>query len=200
MTIDESLLASFNGEPLLRLYSWEENSFTLGRFQTIDTIPSAKRFGNNFAKRPTGGGLLLHGYDLSYTIIISPEFIGTRSVKESYEYLCTFILIFYKKLGLNVAYAKDLMNITLCKSQFCQEGFEPYDILYEGKKLGGNAQKHTKKFILQHGSIPLRNDEREFSGHSLEEFGIKLSEEEAKGLIRESFTQTYNAIFKKEAL
>lgn len=193
MAIDESLVANFTTMPIFRLYTWRENSFTIGRFQKIEDIDHIERFGDNFSKRLTGGGLLLHGFDLSYTIIMPIDLLGKRSVKESYEYLCSFLINFYKKLGLDAAYAKDSMDISLSKSFFCQEGFEDYDIVISGKKIGGNAQKRTKELIHQHGSIPLRHDNREFAGYSLEEFGITLGESEAKALLKESFIETFEA-------
>lgn len=65
--------------------------------------------------------------------------------------------------------------------------------MHQNKKLGGNAQKRTKKSILQHGSIPLKKDSREHAGYSLEEFGLKISFSEAKELLKQSFIETFNA-------
>ncbi|MDA3909408.1 MAG: lipoate--protein ligase family protein [Sulfurimonas sp.] len=192
MDIDKSLY-EFN-EPIFRLYSWKENSFTIGRFQKLEEIQDIIKFGTNYAKRMTGGGLLLHGFDISYTIIIPTHLLGKKNVKESYEYLCSFLINFYRKLGLHVEYAKDIIPDSLSKSFFCQDGFEAYDMIYEGKKLGGNAQRRTKNLIHQHGSIPLRSDKRDFAGHSLEEFDIKLSEVEAKKLLAQSFIETFEAV------
>lgn len=190
MDFDKSLVENFDGVPTFRLYSWEEDSFTIGRFQKLKEIENYQRFGSNWAKRITGGGLLLHGFDISYSIVLPSDYFQKASVKKSYEYICSFILDFYKKLGLHVAYAKDI-NLALSKSDFCQVGFEPYDMICQGKKLGGNAQRRTKNLIFQHGSIPLKKDKREFSGHALDEFGINLSEEDAKTLLKESFKNIF---------
>ncbi len=192
MELDESLLDL--NEPVFRLYTWKEDSFTIGRFQKFEEIENIERFGSNWAKRITGGGLLLHGFDVSYTIILPVELLGKKSVKESYEYLCSFLLHFYKTIGLHVKYAKDIIPETLSKSQFCQVGFEPYDMIYKGKKLGGNAQKRTKKLVHQHGSIPLKHDNREYAGYSLEEFGIDISPLKAKELLKKSFAETFKTI------
>ncbi len=194
MDFDKSLVENFDGTPIFRLYSWEKDSFTIGRFQKIEDISDIEKFGNNYAKRITGGGLLLHGYDISYSILLPINFLGLKNVKQSYEYICSFILNFYRKLGLHVEYAKDI-DLNLSKSFFCQEGFEAYDMIYQGKKIGGNAQKRTKNLIFQHGSIPLSADKREFSGCSLEEFGIYLHETEAKELLKESFIETFDINF-----
>lgn len=190
MDFDKSLVDNFDGTPIFRLYSWDENSFTIGRFQNIEDIHNITNYGTNYAKRMTGGGLLLHGFDISYSIVIPINIIKNKNVKESYEYICSFILNFYTKLGLHVKYAKDL-NKELSKSFFCQEGFEAYDMICQGKKIGGNAQRRTKNLIFQHGSIPLKKDNREFSGYSLDEFGINLSEQEAKKLLKQSFIESF---------
>ncbi len=192
MRIDESLLLTCKETPIFRLYSWNPNCFTIGRFQKIEDIQNPKQYGNEWAKRITGGGLLLHGCDISYTIVMPINLLGKRSVKQSYEYVCEFILNFYKSLGLNPAWAKDIIPNSLSHSSFCQEGFEPYDIIINGKKIGGNAQKRTKSLILQHGSIPIKKDKRKHSGYSLEELGIELSEKEIKERLLKSFKELEN--------
>ena len=191
MDLDKSLLEL--GEPTFRLYSWKPNSFTIGRSQIQENI---EKFGNDWAKRETGGGLLFHGGDVSYSITTPIDFLKNKSVKESYEYLCKFLLDFYRKLGLHVEYAKDI-DLKLSKSFFCQEGFEPYDMIIKGKKIGGNAQRRTKNTILQHGSIPLTKDNREFAGHALEEFNINLTQNITKELLKNSFEETFGVKFEK---
>ncbi len=185
MAIDESLLTE--KKPTFRLYTWEENSFSIGRFQKIEDVQDWQKYGKKWAKRVTGGGLLLHGFDVSYTIVVPTESLGRRSVKKSYEYLCGFLLSFYKDLGLKTNWAKDIYADSLTKSSFCQVGFEPYDIIIDGKKIGGNAQKRTRDLILQHGSIPLKKDIREHSGYSLEELGIDMNETETKKKLLKNF-------------
>jgi len=185
MAIDESLLTE--KKPTFRLYTWEENSFSIGRFQKIEDVQDWQKYGKKWAKRVTGGGLLLHGFDVSYTIVIPTKALGRRSVKESYEFLCGFLLNFYKGLGLKTDWAKDIFANSLSHSSFCQVGFEPYDIIIDGKKIGGNAQKRTRDLILQHGSIPLKKDKREYAGHSLEEFGIKIDVAEVKERLLNNF-------------
>ena len=132
----------------------------MGVSQDLSKIPkeiNIQEYKHNFSKRMTGGGVLFHGHDISYSLIIPNSFMKELSVKQSYEKICTFLLEFYKELDLNVMYAKDDMNTILSKSAFCQVGFEAYDILANGKKIGGNAQRRAKKAIFQHGSIPLNN-------------------------------------------
>ena len=198
MAIDDALFSCFdkNSEPIFRLYTWF-SSFTIGMSQTFNENfyeEFYEEFMKDFAKRMTGGGTLFHGNDISYSILIPSFFLEKSSVKESYEKICSFLLLFYKNIGLNAYFAKDDLSINLSKSPFCQNGFEPYDILIDGKKIGGNAQRRNKNIIFQHGSISLykHNLVKENVGYNLEDFGIKLSTNEAKNKLKKSFLETFS--------
>lgn len=195
MAIDRVIAKNFksNDKPILRFYTWE-NSFTVGASQNL--LAYAKRYpkyNNNYAKRMTGGGTLFHGHDLSYSVVFPTMYLKGLSVKESYEKICSFLLVFYKKIGFDAQYAKDIENITLSKSEFCQVGFEAYDIIINGIKIGGNAQKRSKNMIFQHGSIPLKSvNNCSEVGYSLEDLGKSLSYEEAIKELKLSFIETFN--------
>ena len=94
-------------------------------------------------------------------------------------------------------YAKDLQDINLSKSAYCQEGFEPYDILVDGKKIGGNAQRRSKDTIFQHGSISIDNSTYSM-GNSLEDLGVKISFKQAKELLVKSFSKSFNVVFEQK--
>ncbi len=194
--IDKALFKAFeNGSlPILRLYSWQK-SVTFGAGQNPSDYENLlKEYKNNFSKRITGGGVLFHGHDISYSLVLPSTFIDNRSVKETYELICSFILEFYSNLGLKASFAKDIKSIVLSKSPFCQVGFEAYDIIVNGRKIGGNAQKRGKNVIFQHGSIPIKsikNDEK--YGASLEDFSINLDFDEAINKLKAAFEKTFNA-------
>ncbi|MFW2558101.1 lipoate--protein ligase family protein [Aliarcobacter butzleri] len=194
--IDKALFKAFeNGSlPILRLYSWQK-SVTFGAGQNPSDYENLlKEYKNNFSKRITGGGVLFHGHDISYSLVLPSTFIDNRSVKETYELICSFILEFYSNLELKASFAKDIKSIVLSKSPFCQVGFEAYDIIVNGRKIGGNAQKRGKNVIFQHGSIPIKsikNDEK--YGASLEDFSINLDFDEAINKLKAAFEKTFNA-------
>src|SRR5690606_36106755 len=196
--IDKALFKSFKNDsiPVLRLYSWED-CVTLGAGQKLDDYEKLQNsYKNNISKRLTGGGVLFHGHDISYTILVNPNMIENKDVKETYFLICQFLLKFYEDLGLKADFAKDNKDIVLSKSPFCQVGFEAYDIIINNRKIGGNAQKRAKNCILQHGSIPLYTKQKDkLFGNSLEDFGINLSFEEAKNRLIEAFKTTFNVEF-----
>ena len=194
--LDSALFKTFNNDslPVLRIYSWEK-SVTFGLSQNpSDYETLLEEYKNNYAKRITGGGVLFHGHDISYSLIIPTSYIENKGVKETYELICSFILNFYSSFGLNANFAKDIGEIILSKNAFCQVGFEAYDIIINGHKIGGNAQKRSKKVIFQHGSIPLKTIEKnERYGSSLEDFSIKIDFDEAVSALKEAFIETFNA-------
>ncbi|MDX3959971.1 lipoate--protein ligase family protein [Aliarcobacter skirrowii] len=201
--IDKALFKSFKNDsiPVLRLYTWED-CVTLGAGQKLDDYEKLQTsYKNNISKRLTGGGVLFHGHDISYTILVNPNMIENKDVKETYFLICQFLLKFYEDLGLKADFAKDNKDIVLSKSPFCQVGFEAYDIIINNKKIGGNAQKRAKNCILQHGSIPLYTKQKdELFGNSLDDFGISLSFEDAKDRLIKAFKTTFNVEFFEDEL
>ena len=206
MATDEALALSFEERdtPILRLYTWEK-SFTLGVGQKITDYKYLEEYNQNFAKRITGGGVLFHGHDLSYSLIVPTNYLQDLNVKESYEKICSFLLEFYKDLGLDAKYVKDDETLQLSKSSFCQVGFEAYDIVANGLKIGGNAQRRTKKFIFQHGSIPIEkiqseNLTQEEIGNDLTDFNINISYNDAISLVIQAFEKSFDTQLEKSSL
>lgn len=213
MAVDEALLQNFKeGDmPILRLYRWEA-SISLGRFSELQKSVNIKVLQKHDiapVRRVTGGGVLVHGGDLSYTMILPRSFLKQRGVKESYRYLCRFLHAFYKKLGYKSGFACEL-GVDVGSSDICMASNEEYDIIIEGKKMGGNAQRHTTHALLQHGSIPLRVEKRLFEdlfleGYdlktmaTLQEMGTVIEDERAVQLLMESFCESFDAeLFKDE--
>ena len=196
MAIDKALTISYEKDdtPILRLYTWE-NSFTVGLGQDLEHYSDLKEiYKDNCSKRITGGGVLFHGHDISYSLVLSNTEFGNLSLKQSYEKICQFLLEFYKKVGLNPTFVKDSEYIKLKKNEFCQVGFEAYDIIVDGNKIGGNAQKRNKKLIFQHGSIPVyKTKDDKKMGMSLEDFNINLNFEDTQNRLIKAFEDSFDA-------
>ncbi len=167
MAIDEALLRSFDPAaslPVLRLYGWNPPALSLGRYQKAAEILDLERCRNDsvaVVRRVTGGGVIYHADELTYSLVCSPEQIPpSSSIKDSFRLLTGFLLSFYRELGLDVLYAADCAHEGTRfgeRTAFCFAGKESFDILANGRKIGGNAQRRLKDVIFQHGSIPLLN-------------------------------------------
>ena len=167
MALDEALLRSFDPAtslPILRLYGWNPPALSLGRFQSAaEVLDLARCRADDVAvvRRVTGGGVIYHADELTYSLVCAPGQIPPAgSIKDSFRVLTGFLLAFYRGLGLDAAYAADVVpEGTLLgeRTAFCFAGRESFDILVNGLKIGGNAQRRLKGVIFQHGSIPLHN-------------------------------------------
>ena len=167
MAIDEALLRSFDPDcslPALRLYGWNPPTLTLGRFQNAAEVLDMERCradGVAVVRRVTGGGVIYHTEELTYSLVCAPSQIPpASSIKDSFRVLTGFLLSFYRRLGLDAFYAVDAAPEGTRfgeRTPFCFAGKESFDILTAGRKIGGNAQRRVKGVIFQHGSIPLQN-------------------------------------------
>jgi lipoate-protein ligase A len=167
MAIDEALLRSFDPAvslPILRLYGWNPPALSLGRYQkTVEVLDldRCRDDGVAVVRRVTGGGVIYHADELTYSLVCAPGQIPpASSIKDSFRLLTGFLLTFYRSLGLNVRYAVDSAPDGTRlgeRTAFCFAGRESFDILAGGRKIGGNAQRRLKGVIFQHGSIPLLN-------------------------------------------
>ncbi len=207
MAVDEVLLESFNegDRPMLRVYGWE-NALSLGRFSAVSKNLNWEKIQTEnipCVRRMSGGGILVHGGDLSYALIIPHDWLREKGIKESYYYLCEFLITLYQKLGLNAQFATHL-QLHERRSDICLAGTEAYDIVIDGGKMGGNAQRHTRHALLQHGSIPMRINDSFFrslftedsgldQAASLEKLGRVMTYEALSSLVQEAFCETFDA-------
>lgn len=223
MAIDEALLACFNpaeSAPILRLYGWSPPAFSCGRFQEpaeIIDLNRCRTHGVQVVKRITGGGVIYHASELTYSLVCPADFIpGSRGVKDAFYQLTSFLIRFYKKLGLNTGHAVDHYtgNKKLGeRTPLCFAGIESFDILINGRKIGGNAQRRLKNVIFQHGSIPLRQMANEGNTYllrpdyriverttSLESQGVIFAQRQLAALLKSSFAESFDIVFKEDVL
>ena len=143
-----------------------------------------------------------------------------RAVKASYRTICSFLKYFYHQLGLEASFASDLdFKNQKTKERlgqyknFCFSSWQHLDLLIEGKKIGGNAQRRRKDIIFQHGSIPQEIDfsrirrtikdsgELEARAISLEQaLGKSLDFDLLSSLLCLSFKTAFGIEFRKDKL
>jgi len=212
MAIDEALLEGYDpakGLSVLRIYGWQPQAFSIGYSQNPQAELDLDRCRTeriDFVRRITGGGVIFHKNELTYSIVCSKEDLGLSAFsKEAYRVLCSFIVRAYQSLGLQAEYSLQEAP-RQSKNWFCFTERERYDIIINGKKIGGNAQKRKKGIIFQHGSIPLRSDleqalpllrgclkiDKAKITSLSEALGRDISYSRLKSLLIESFKQTFS--------
>lgn len=140
MAIDETLMESVGEVPILRIYGWHPVAISIGYFQSMnEEVDWAKcrEFGVDVVRRLTGGGAVLHEFELTYSFI-TKEY--PQNIMESYQWICEAIVMSINKLGFDASFVP--LN----------------DIVIAGKKVSGNAQTRRNGVLLQHGTILLDVD------------------------------------------
>ncbi|MFH1505132.1 MAG: lipoate--protein ligase family protein [Candidatus Omnitrophota bacterium] len=157
MAVDEAILKYYFSRkiPTLRIYGWSKPFVTLGYNQIAEEVLNfdEKYF---YTRRITGGSAILHDKEVTYSLTCSLQDLGLpKGVKESYKIICSFLKHFYHKLGLKAEFAKDVFSGGLGEyKNFCFSCSQHFDLVVEGRKIGGNAQRRKKDIIFQQGSIP----------------------------------------------
>lgn len=162
MKLDRKIFNRYleDGIPVFRVYRWQSPSFTYGVTQDpgkwIDLELCAAE-GVGVAGRMTGGGVLFHNDEITYSLACGKEDAGEpEGAVVSYREICAFLIRFYKSIGLDASFALESESFKnrSVPHGLCSASYEKYDIVINGRKIGGNAQKRKRGVIFQHGSIP----------------------------------------------
>ena len=152
MALDEALLESVSqlGSPVLRFYVWTQPAATFGYFQHFAEIESATIL-RPLIRRPTGGGLVPHDADWTYSLAFPAghEWHSLRA-EESYRRVHEWIRRAFTHLDVQTELAP------CCKKTApgqCFVGYEKSDLLWHGKKIAGAAQRRNKLGLLIQGSV-----------------------------------------------
>ena len=164
MAVDEFLFnyCQKNKTGFLRLYSWNNPSFSYGVSQKIEkaiNINYIKEQNYSFVRRITGGKTVLHDDEITYSVTSSEDvFYTANDLYKSYMLIAKVLVNSLKGIGIN-AYLSKGSPPRLSKTNMpCFSFPTPNEIEFDGKKLVGSAQKRNNKALLQHGSIPLSMD------------------------------------------
>lgn len=159
MAADELLLEQAGGgsAPCLRLYGWDRPTVSLGYFQSLDEMPAAERERCAVVRRPTGGGAILHGRELTYAVAVSREEFEGRQL---YDRVNLALLAAVRALGVEaeVRGAQEAQRAQRGPF-FCFARAAATDIIARSMKLAGSAQRRRAQGILQHGSLLIETAE-----------------------------------------
>lgn len=162
MEKDKKILMSLkeNDLPILHFYDFEKPSFTHGVFVKPELVmgESYKEF--DFSKRPTGGGVLFHVWDFAFSCFVPKNHAGYfDDVMECYKYVNQKVInalsvVVGSKEGFSLLPEEPVPMDDNCKN-FCFAKPTKYDIMFEGKKLAGAAQRRKGGGYLHQGSVSL---------------------------------------------
>jgi lipoate-protein ligase A len=177
------LLELKEGEtPLLSLYSWSQPSLTFGYFTDPEAwlnVPELAAAGFSLGKRPTGGGVIFHTHDLAFSVLI-PK--GHPKLSENTLQNYALINGMVKEAIASVTHLPAaFLPHSGGHSTFCMAEPTVFDVMVEGRKVGGAAQRRRKEGLLHQGSIALALPERELISRFIKD----------REIIDKIFTHTY---------
>jgi lipoate-protein ligase A len=152
MACDEALLeaASLLARPALRCYGWLQPAATFGYFQRYAEVSILTSL-RPLIRRPTGGGLVPHDHDWTYSVAIPPSDPWYElKAAESYRRVHEWVRAAFAELGVPTSLSP--CCIPEGPGQ-CFIGAEPFDLLHNGSKIAGAAQRRRKDGLLIQGSI-----------------------------------------------
>jgi lipoyl(octanoyl) transferase len=190
MAIDEALL-EFVTIPVIRFYRWQFPALSFGYFGRFTDVASYQ-CERDLVRRWTGGGIVFHGRDLTYSLVIPVRDTAfAESSISIYEKIHRALCDALSETGQSVVLsAGGSSAVALAKADdrgpgsatvtprtgFGDAGYSCFanpvraDVMINGRKIAGAAQRRTRRGLLQQGSI---------QGI---EFGTRLTEQFAQAL------------------
>lgn len=150
MAVDEAML-ELADEPWLRVYGWREPTISIGFSQSLGAIPVNRRDWR-VVRRWTGGGVVEHDGDWTYTLAVPSRFaVSDQRAVETYRWIHEALIVALAESGiggcsLQPESTSDGMGVCFA---------EParFDVVHEGRKIAGAAQRRSKTGFLHQGSV-----------------------------------------------
>ncbi len=160
MALDETLAREPLAEPVLRFYHWTAGpAVTFGYAQFYNLVRKQVPLqAGALCRRPTGGGVVFHGEDLTFSLIFPSETLRPQTM---YAQLHGAIEQAFVQAGIAQPIRQSAVNATAYAPQ--QNGVangcfaRPVedDLLEGGHKILGGALRRFEKVVLYQGSLQL---------------------------------------------
>lgn len=164
MAVDEHLfrLAGESPRTFLRFYRWERPTASLGYSQDasrVIDVEFCRSHGIDIVRRMTGGKLVLHDREVTYSLASADAGAFTDTLRESYRLISRALLDGLALMGISARLAETSPPAYIRSTMPCFAFPARDEIEIDGRKIIGSAQKRAGPLFLQHGSIPLEKDE-----------------------------------------
>lgn len=167
MAVDEAVMEgviSGTSLPTIRFYDWSPPTVSCGYNQIISKevdldLVTAQGYG--FVRRPTGGRLVLHEDEVTYSIIARCKGKLGGNVSESYYEISKALATGFRIIGVNVELEKGSLSSSHQRQDVnpCFASSSRFELNYNRRKIVGSAQVRKEGVLLQHGSILLDHDQ-----------------------------------------
>lgn len=157
MAVDEAIYRDGRQQHglVLRCYSWEGKWHSIGYFAKLGELSC--RDSGNVVRRLTGGGVVEHGEDFTFSVSIPARHpLTSARGTELYRWIHTVVSEALRESrpgeGYELAERRDLGG---GDRGWCFREPVPADVLSAGRKVVGGAMKRSREGILYQGSVQL---------------------------------------------
>ena len=173
MAIDEVLLSTAQSA-ILRFYRWNTPSVSFGYF--VRFAEACELAGNRaLVRRWTGGGIVPHGDDLTYSIMIgAPNDAFALPSKIIYQRVHSTLGNALREIGI-VAVLTETKAAKISDACFANPVVS--DVIESGRKIAGAAQRKTGSGLLHQGSIQCGSLDERFRNAFARLLGQRVVEE-----------------------
>jgi lipoate-protein ligase A len=141
--------------PVVRFYRWNIPTLSYGRLQSRGAAESLSAVlgGKAVVERPTGGGMVLHDSDISFSVVWRRDHPALPPcIKNVYR-------LFHEAIAGELR--SEAMNVSLhaaegtprIPSEACYRDYSQDDVVWEGQKLVGGALRVTSWGRLYQGNF-----------------------------------------------
>jgi lipoyl(octanoyl) transferase len=162
MSVDEALLESAvaGGPCTVRWYQWDQATLSIGYFQRLDELHNDARLSRlPVVRRLSGGGAVVHDKELTYSCTLPAWHPLARDARELYSAVHGRIIEILAESSFRATLRGETADPGRSKAFLCFGRGDDFDVVMEGHKVLGSAQRRRKGAVLQHGSLVLRRSE-----------------------------------------
>jgi lipoate-protein ligase A len=176
MALDHALMrrAAATGDAVLRVYSWETPTLSLGRHQPargLYDLAAIRAAGLGVVRRPTGGRAVLHHREVTYSVTapLAPKGSMERvSARQVYDAINGLLVEGLRRLGVPAGLTRTPSIRAPRPSEHpCFGAATEGEVVVDGRKLVGSAQWRDPDAVLQHGSVLVADDQSLLASLSL---------------------------------
>lgn len=160
MAIDEAIVQAIEPDdpPVLRFFDWSQPAISIGYSQKINEVldvPICKKEKMFFVRRPTGGGVVLHGGNITYSVIIP---VPHREWNKGMFWMIQYWI----KKGMDALGIETTQYNEIKKNSpgYCFVSPSFGDIIIADRKIGGLAGRRIRQKMLYQGYLYFENADK----------------------------------------
>lgn len=162
MAVDEAILrnAEETGTPTLRFYEWNEPTLSLGYFQKYeDRWQHQASQDCTCVRRASGGGAIMHDLELTYSFVATVHDSRSDQFTRWFDIFHETLIDVLARWSIIAHLSGNPQPGAPTDPFLCFQRRHEVDVVVDGFKICGSAQRRHQKAILQHGSVLLHQSQ-----------------------------------------